>query len=120
MSRPETRADAAREAPAQVVSSGRGIREWLEALAPGNGTPTVTFDTRVEKPHLPGSAAKKARKQLAHKGFPEFEEPHSFYVHGKAGPLVDDELVRARSWGQELGRHLTETESAPGGARERR
>jgi hypothetical protein len=120
MSRPETRADAAREAPGHVVSTGRGIREWVEALAPGAGTPTATFDTRVEKPHVPGSAAKKARKRLAHKGFPEFEEPHSFYVHGKAGPLADDELARARSWGQELGRHLAETESAPGAAPGRR
>jgi hypothetical protein len=120
MSRPETRADAAREAPEQVVSTGRGIREWVEALAAGSGTPTVTFDTRVEKPHLPGSAAKKARKQLAHKGFPEFEEPHSFHVHGKTGPLADDELTRARSWGRQLGRHLAETESAPGPAPGRR
>jgi hypothetical protein len=120
MSRPETRADAAREAPGQVVSTGRGIREWVEALAPGTGTPAATFDTRVQKPHVPGSAAKKARKQLAHKCFPEFEEPHSFYVHGKAGPLADDELVRARSWGQELGRHLAETESAAGPAPGRR
>ena len=115
MSRPESRADAEREAPGQVVSRGRGIREWLEDLAPGDGsTPTATFDTRVDKPHLPGSAAKKARKRLAHKGFPEFEQPHSFYVHGKAGPLVDDELARARSWGEELGRHLGLAESAPG------
>lgn len=115
LSRPETRADAEREAPTQVVSTGRGIREWLEGLSPGDGgTPTVTFDTRVDKPRLPGSAAKKARKQLSHKGYPSFEEPHSFYVHGKAGPMVDDELARARSWGEELGRHLAQVESAAG------
>ncbi len=115
MSRAETRADAEKEAPSQVVSTGRGIREWLESLSPGDGgTPTVTFDTRVDKPRLPGSAAKKARKQLSHKGFPSFEEPHSFYVHGKAGPMADDELARARSWGEELGRHLAQVESAPG------
>ena len=115
MSRPETRADAEKEAPGHPVSTRRGIREWLEALSPGDGgVPTVTFDTRVDKPRLPGSAAKKARKQLAHKGFPSFEEPHSFYVHGKAGPLAADELVRARAWGKELGHHLAEAESAPG------
>jgi hypothetical protein len=120
MSRPETRAEAAKEARSQVVSTGRGIREWVEALAPGGGTPAVTFDTRVEKPHVPGSAAKKARKRLAHKGFPQFEEPHSFYVHGKVGPLADHELDRARSWGQELGRHLSEMEATPGPAPGRR
>jgi hypothetical protein len=115
MSRPETRADAEKEAPRQVVSTGRGIREWLDGLSPGDGhLPTVTFDTRVDKPHLPGSAAKKARKQLSHKGFPPFEEPHSFYVHGKAGPLADDELARAKSWGEELGHHLAEVESTTG------
>lgn len=113
MSRPETRAEAEKEAPAKVVSTGRGIREWLETLAPGS-VPTVTFDTRVDKPRVPGSAAKKARKQLSHKGFPSFEEPHSFYVHGKAGPLADDEAARARAWGEELGRHLTQAEAASG------
>ena len=92
LSRPETRAEAQKEAPQQVVSTGPGLREWLDHLSPGDGgVPTVTFDTRVDRPHVPGSAAKKARKQLAHKGFPPFEEPHSFWVHGKAGPLADDE-----------------------------
>lgn len=113
LSRPETRAEAEKEAPGQVVSTGSGLREWLDRLSPGDGgIPTVTFDTRVAKPHVPGSAAKKARKQLQHKGFPPFEDPHSFYVHGKAGPLADDELTRARSWGEELGQHLHDREAA--------
>jgi hypothetical protein len=69
LSRPETRADAAAQTSEPVVSSGRGLREWLEALStPGRVTPAVTFDTRVERPHMPGSAAKKARKRLRMKG----------------------------------------------------
>lgn len=113
LTRPETRAEAQKEAPGQVVSTGPGLREWIDRLSPGDGgVPTVTFDTRVDHPHVPGSAAKKARKQLAHKGFPPFEDAHSFYVHGKAGPLVDDELTRARAWGEELGQHLNDGEVA--------
>lgn len=109
LSRPETRKDASAETTGPVVSSGRGLREWLETLSPDSGKPpTVTFDTRVEKPHVPGSAAKKARKRLRQKGFPDFDDPHSFWVHGKAGPLADGEVDRARAWGQELGRRLSE------------
>jgi len=114
LSRPETRREAAGLGPAAapVVSSGRGLREWLEALAPSDrATPAVTFDTRVDKPHVPGSAAKKARKRLRHRGFEDFDEPQSFYVHGKAGPLADGEVDRARAWGADLARRLTEAES---------
>jgi hypothetical protein len=113
LSRPETRSDAAGlgSAAVPVVSAGRGLREWLETLAPsGRATPAVTFDTRVDKPRVPGSAAKKARKRLRHKGFEDFDEPRSFYVHGKAGPLADGEVDRARAWGADLARQLTEAE----------
>lgn len=112
LSRPETRTEAATQATEPVVSTGRGIREWLETLAPGDGTtPAVTFDTRVDKPHVPGSAAKKAGKRLRHKGFPEFADPHSFHVHGKTGPLADGEHASAHAWGRDLAHRLTESVS---------
>lgn len=118
LSRPETRADAASQTTEPVVSTGRGLREWLEALsASDHATPAVTFDTRVDRPHMPGSAAKKARKRLRLKGYADFDGPQSFHVHGKAGPLAEGELARARAWGEDLARKLTEAESLAGQTR---
>jgi Flavodoxin len=113
LSRPETRRDAAAEATDPVVSQGRGLREWLDALEPsGAGVRTAAFDTRVLKPRVPGSAAKKARKRLRSKGFADLVDPESFYVHGKAGPLAEGELDRARAWGADLARRFDEAESS--------
>jgi flavodoxin len=118
LSRPETRRDAAAQATGPVVSTGRGIREWLETLKPVvEAIPTATFDTRVLTPHVPGSAAKKARKRLKEKGFAELVGPESFHVHGKAGPLADGEQERARQWGEELARRF---ETTQGGSASRR
>ncbi len=68
---------------------------------------------------MPGSAAKKARKRLRLKGFADFDGPQSFHVHGKAGPLAEGELARARAWGEDLARRLTEAESLAGETRSR-
>jgi Flavodoxin len=122
LSRPETRRDAAREVEVPLVSAGPGLREWLEALPQGS-TPTACFDTRVLRPRLPGSAAKKAAKQLRRKGSAMVEDPLSFYVHDKAGPLADGERERARAWGLHLGQmagqtgRMTPPASAAGSAR---
>ncbi|HEY7720412.1 MAG TPA: flavodoxin domain-containing protein [Pedococcus sp.] len=106
LSRPETRKEAADQATGPVPSGGRGLREWLEALAPSETpTPFATFDTRISQ-HFPGSAAKKAHKRLRAKGFRSLEEPESFIVHGKPARLAEGEPDRARSWGEGLGRRL--------------
>ena len=57
MSRPRTRQDAATQAPDGLVSTGTGLREWLAALRAPAGIAAAAFDTKVSKPHLPGSAA---------------------------------------------------------------
>ena len=81
----------------------RGIREWLEALAaPSSPVAVATFDTRTVKPRLPGSAARKALKQLVSKGFRPVDHPVTFGVHGYSGPVADGELTRAREWGATL------------------
>lgn len=51
MSRPGTREQAAGELAesAALVSRGRGLREWLEALEPAGPLPAATFDTHVDK-----------------------------------------------------------------------
>ena len=113
LSRPESRRDAASLATGPVPSTGRGLREWLDGLGEATSEiPFATFDTRVATPHLPGSAAKKARKRLRSKGLASIVDPESFYVHGKAGPLADGEEDRARVWGEALGEQLSHTGSS--------
>jgi hypothetical protein len=102
MSRASTRANAVEQhgAPQQPAI---GIREWLHVLeeAP-TGTRGATFDTRVDKPRLPGSAARAAKQELSSLGFDIVAKQKSFRVHDYAGPLIDGELERAAEWGREL------------------
>lgn len=93
---------AARQQGAEHIPT-RGIREWIEALSsPPGATPAATFDTRVVKPRLPGSAAKKSMKRLVALGFRPIAKPETFGVHDYAGPVADGELERARQWGSDL------------------
>lgn len=103
MSRESTREDAAKEAPAGVISTGKGLREWLEDLQVPEGLRFAAFDTKVLKPNLPGSAAKAADKRLRQHGGRPVTKPHSFKVHGKSDGLVEGELEAAREWGRSLG-----------------
>ncbi|HET7475854.1 MAG TPA: flavodoxin/nitric oxide synthase [Dermatophilaceae bacterium] len=105
MSRPQTRLDAARQAGRAVPSTAAtmGIREWIELLGQSPGTVAVaTFDTRMSRPRLPGSAARAALRRLHRQGWRVVAPPESFWVSGSAGPLVADETARARRWGQQL------------------
>jgi hypothetical protein len=108
LTRPSTRADAASQATAGVVSGNIGIREWLASLPKAHPRQlAATFDSRVDKVRrLPGSAARGAAKRLRHQGFRLIAPPVSFYVTDIQGPLLDGELERARSWGAELGAAL--------------
>jgi hypothetical protein len=109
MSRPKTRADAAGQAKTPLVSAGRGIREWLDEVTGSAAVSAAAFDTRVNKPRVPGSAAKAAQRRLRRKGFSTPEKPQTFYVHGTSGPLVDGETARARLWGETLSAQLAAT-----------
>jgi hypothetical protein len=62
----------------------------------------ATFDTRIAKPRLPGSAAAAAEKRLRRLGFRSVVASNSFYVERTTGPLMDGEPERARRWGDEL------------------
>lgn len=109
LSRPTTREDATRQADGDVVSRSVGIREWLEGLPEGDGSvAAATFDTRIDHPRVPGSAARKAEKRLRHLRYPVEVRAESFYVTGTSGPLADGELERARSWGAALGLEVVE------------
>ena len=105
----ETRREAQGESATPVVSPELGVREWLAALVVlSPRTRTAAFDTHVKQRWVPGSAAHKIAHALARKGFAPAQEPASFRVEGKTGPLLKGELERARQWGEELGHRLTD------------
>ena len=109
LSRASTRADAARQATGPLVSSGAGLREWIEAVEAATPPQFATFDTKVRRPRLPGSAARSAAKQLRHRGWKELVPPKTFFVDGTAGPLLDGEVERAVRWGRGLAAMVTTT-----------
>ena len=104
MSRASTRQDAAKQSDHSLVSTGIGIREWLETLTCRSGISAATFDTRVNRPRLPGSAAIAAQKRLRRLGLRVIAPAQSFRVHGTAGPLIEGEPERARQFGEQLAR----------------
>ncbi|NPC97448.1 hypothetical protein [Nocardioides sp. zg-DK7169] len=102
MSRPSTREDAGQRG-AGADSSAPGLREWLAGLPGDFAVPIATFDTRVRTVrHLPGSAAKAAKREVERHHHGTVVDAVSFYVHDVAGPLEDGELQRAREWGAGL------------------
>ncbi|RRS01429.1 flavodoxin family protein [Glycomyces terrestris] len=100
LSRPLSRSDAAGIAPAGLVSTGIGVREWLAAVETAPGVQAIAFDTRVD--HLPGSAARAATRRLRRAGFTIVASPASFRVERTLGPLKTGELDNVRSWASEL------------------
>lgn len=103
MSRAGTREDAVKQGGRPDGGPERGLREWLSHLRRGTAqAPAAAFDTRIKKRGVPGSAARGAQKQLRRLGFPIAAPAESFYVKGTSGPLLDDELARAREWGARL------------------
>jgi hypothetical protein len=102
MSRPSTRQSAAEQGADRAAAEHSGIREWVAGVVGHDGLPTAAFDTKVAKPHLPGSAAKAAERKLRRRGFSQLVDPETFYVTGTTGDLLDGELDRARAWGATL------------------
>jgi hypothetical protein len=105
MSRVTTRQDAVNQGA--KADPTIGLREWLEELPEGNGTPFAAFDTRVDMVRrLPGSAAKAAAKMARKRGYQSLTRPESFYVQDTPGPLLDGEAQRAEVWGAQLAESL--------------
>lgn len=114
LSTPSTRREAQNETSTPVISGGLAVREWLAALAVlSPQTTTAAFDTHVKQRWVPGSAAHRIAHALADKGLAQAQEPVSFRVKGKTGPLLDGELVRAHDWGVALGHRLTDVGVPP-------
>lgn len=107
MTRPSTRRDAADQSAAPVVSARIGLREWLEqAPAAPTTIAAATFGTKIDKPWVPGSAARSAEKRLRKLGFRITAPAEDFAVTGVSGPLLAGEAERAREWGATLGAGL--------------
>ena len=105
LTRPATRGSAQDQADRPLVSTGIGLREWLAAVrdSRAGAVAAAAFDTRVDKPRLPGSAARGAQRRLRRHGFRIAARATSFYVTGAAPhELVTGELDRARQWGERL------------------
>ncbi len=102
MSRPSTRQSAVEQGADPQAAEHDGLREWIAGVVAPEGLPTAAFDTKVAKPHLPGSAAKAAERKLRHRGFKQLVHPESFFVAGTTGDLLEGELDRARAWGESL------------------
>jgi len=105
MSRAMTRADALKESP-DASRQATGIREWIDGLASAPDLLVVTFDTRVKKPFVPGSAAKSAARELRDHGFGHAERGETFWVADTPGPLLPGETDRAARWGASLAARL--------------
>jgi hypothetical protein len=102
MSRASTRRSAAETGRGPVESGRIGIREWLAEVSALSTTAVATFDTRIDTPRIPGSAARAATRRLRRMGLAVIVVPESFYVLGVSGPLKDGERARAVAWGAHL------------------
>jgi hypothetical protein len=116
ISRASSRAQAAEQAPDGLVSSGIGLREWMDDIHRlSDGIASAAFDTTLEKPRILrifGRASRKVTKLLRRRGARIVMSPESFWVAGGNGPLADGEVERARKWGEEIASMIT----APGAA----
>ena len=113
LSRPGTRSAAAVQGAQGDAATGIGVREWVQRLehaAPG--IPAATFDTRLRRPRLPGSAARAIRRRLRRLGFVVSTAPASFSVVGTTGPLVEGERGRAEQWGRTLAGRFGSTQAS--------
>lgn len=102
MSRPGTRADAARQGTVRPGTADVGLREYLGCAPNLTGVAAAAFDTKVGKPFLPGSAARRARRELRRLGCRTPLPAESFRVVGATGPLAQGELKRACHWAATL------------------
>jgi hypothetical protein len=100
MSRPATRQDAARQGHTRSGTTDVGLREWLDRCPPPAGVAAAAFDTKIDKPFVPGSAAHTAARRLRRLNCRLVAPPESFRVTDTAGPLAAGEADRAKRWGQ--------------------
>ncbi len=103
MSRTSTRENAVERGANVTGPIEVGLREWLDNLDRiPTGVHVAAFDTKVRKPHVPGSAAHAAARRLRRRGARVSVSPETFYVTDTKGPLEPGERERAQAWGADL------------------
>jgi len=99
LSRPASRAQAGQQGTIRPGAAEAGLREYLDCSPALTGIAAAAFDTKVNTPFLPGSAAHRAQRHLRRLGCRIVQPARSFLVTGTTGPLVEGEEQRARDWG---------------------
>jgi hypothetical protein len=81
---------------------GDGLRAWLDALIPAEGTPAAAFDTRIRASAvLTGAASKGIAARLGSHGY-RLAIPRESFLVTKDNTLVDGEAARAHGWGRQV------------------
>lgn len=102
--------------PTQKFAATPAIKRWLGGLPPASlsGIRAAAFDTRFPQEKIDeikilaffvrifGYAAEPIANRLVKKGAELIAEPEGFYVADTEGPLLERELARAGSWGEDL------------------
>lgn len=106
LSREGTRVQAKfRNEHQEIVSRGRGVREWLNIVSIPDHTDVASFSTRIATPKLPGTAGSSIRRRLRRLHAHTFSSV-DFLVGGTEGPLIGGELIKAEEWGDSLGQEV--------------
>ena len=113
MSRPSTRQNAEQQGETRPGGVEVGIREWLDRSPALTPMAAATFDTKVNKPFLPGSAAQRAHRRLRRLGCRMVMPAESFRVTGTTGPLAPGEENRAEQWGETIATAVRVARNAP-------
>ncbi len=91
--------------PTQGWKPTRSLQSLLSVVSAGQlrGLGVACFDTRLQQPRwLTGSAANWIAKKFQKMGAVLVVPPESFFVKGKEGPLLSDEVERASVWAETL------------------
>jgi hypothetical protein len=112
MSRPATRAQASQQGEVRSGAVAVGVREYLDCAPALTGVPAAAFDTKVDKPFLTGSAARRIQRHLRRLGCHIAQPARSFLVEATTGPLGAQELENARRWGAALAATVAATHQA--------
>jgi hypothetical protein len=107
LAREGTRRSAVVQGARPPHDTARGLREWLDEVHVGPRVCAAAFDTRIDHPRMPGTAAQGIRKKLHRRGVTLVVRPEHFLVRGTEGPLLDGEADRAKDWGAEVATSVT-------------
>ena len=102
LSLPTPKTRGAASAAGGAVNIERGVREWIADLSPSQDVQVFAIDTATRAGAVIGSASKAIVKAMKKRGFADVTRGPSFYVGDTAGPLLDDQIEKAREFGREL------------------